>query len=175
MAEYPAHLIRTRYLFDGTEVTIRPIRPQDATMEQDFVRRLSDDARYNRFMTELRELPARKLRYFTEIDYDRHLALVALLDEGGAEREVGVARYVAPPEGTRCEFAVVVDDAYQGRGLAGVLMHALIDAARRAGFEVMEGIILASNYKMIKFARQLGFKVGHDPEDPESVRAVLTL
>jgi acetyltransferase len=175
MAEYPAHLIRKRYLFDGSPVTIRPIRPQDAPMEQDFVRHLSEDARYNRFMTELRELPAGKLRYFTEIDYDRHLAFVAVLEQNGVEREVGVARYVAPPEGRRCEFAVVVDDAYQGRGLAGMLMHALIDAARRSGFDVMEGIILGGNYKMIKFARQLGFTVHRDPEDPEAVRAVLQL
>ena len=78
MAEYPAELVRVRTLFDGSQVTIRPIRPEDAPMEQDFVRHLSPDSRYARFMGALKELPADKLKYLTDIDYEHHLALVAV-------------------------------------------------------------------------------------------------
>ena len=175
MAEYPAQLVRTRHLFDGTEVTIRPIRPQDATMEQDFVRGLSDDSRYNRFMGQLRELSPRKLQYMTAIDYDRHLALVGTVVRDGKEAEIGVARYVRNPDGEGCEFAIAVDDAWQGSGVAGILMAALIDAARERGLKAMEGFVLASNYKMLKFARQLGFAAHRDIGDCDTVHVVRPL
>ena len=169
MADYPAELVRTRHLFDGSEVLIRPIRPEDAPMEQDFVQHLSADSRYRRFMSTLMELPPGKLRYLTEIDYVRHLALVAIIQRDGHEVEIGVARYVAGPSGTDCEFAIAIDDEWQGSGVAGILMLTLIDAARARGMQRMEAFILASNDKMIKFARQLGFAVHRDPDDPGMV------
>jgi acetyltransferase len=155
---YPENLVRHRTLFDGTPVTIRPIRPEDSGMEQEFVRHLSDDSRYFRFMGSLRELPSQKLKFFTEIDYDRHMAFVATIERDGEEVEIGVARYVATENPQSCEFAITVDDAWQGSGVAGLLMISLEDAARVHGFRTMEGIVLASNHKMLKFARQLGFK-----------------
>ncbi|MCK7491256.1 MAG: hypothetical protein MZW92_05710 [Comamonadaceae bacterium] len=99
MADYPSHLARKRYLFDGTEVMIRPIRAEDAPLEQEFVRHLSDDSRYNRFMSELRELSPTKLKYFTQIDYDRHMAFVATVAHDGGELEIGVARYASGAAG----------------------------------------------------------------------------
>jgi acetyltransferase len=158
MADYPEHLVRECVLFDGTHATIRPIRAEDSGMEQDFVRHLSDDSRYFRFMVSLRELPSDKLKAFTEIDYDRHMAFVATIVEEGKEVEIGVARYKATGNARACEFAIAVDDAWQGSGVAGLLMIALENAARAHGFTTMEGIVLATNYKMLKFARQLGFR-----------------
>lgn len=175
MAEYPAHLVRTRRLYDGSEVTIRPIRPQDASMEQDFVGHLSEDSRYYRFMGHLRELPQRKLEYLTAIDYDRHMALVATVMRDGRELEIGVARYVVDPDGAGCEFAIAVDDAWQGSGAAGLLMAALMDAARARGLKTMEGFVLATNHKMLKFARQLGFTVQRHIGDADTVHIVRAL
>lgn len=175
MSDYPADLVRTRYLFDGSPVTIRPIRREDAPMEQDFVKHLSPDSRYKRFMSTFQELPPGKLKYLTEIDYVRHLALVAVVQRDGQDVEIGVARYVAAPSGNSCEFAVAVDDAWQGSGVAGILMLALIDAAKARGMESMEGIILASNHKMLKFARQLGFALHRDPDDSGMFIALRTL
>jgi GNAT superfamily N-acetyltransferase len=175
VSDYPVELIRTRYLFDGTPVTIRPIRREDAPMEQDFVRHLSADSRYKRFMSTFQELPPGKLRYMTEIDYVRHLALVAVVQQDGHDLEIGVSRYVANPTGNSCEFAVTVDDAWQGSGVAGILMLTLIDAAKARGMKSMEGIILAANDKMLKFARQLGFSLHRDAEDPGMVNAVRSL
>ncbi len=165
MSDYPAELVRTRYLFDGDPVVIRPIRREDAPMEQAFVQHLSPDSRYKRFMSSMKELSPGKLKYLTEIDYVRHLALVAIIQQDGADLEIGVARYVANPDGKTCEFAVAIDDAWQGSGVAGILMLSLIDAAKARGMQRMDGIILASNEKMLKFARQLGFKLRRDPED----------
>lgn len=175
MAEYPDQLVRHRVLSDGTPLTIRPIRADDAGMEQDFVRHLSDDSRYFRFMGSLRELPAKKLKFFTEIDYDRHMAFVATVMCEGREVEVGAARYVAVDAPGVCEFAITVDDVWQGKGVAGLLMLSLEDAARARGFRTMEGIVLAGNHKMLKFARQLGFRCWHAPGEPDIVHIELNL
>jgi acetyltransferase len=175
MAEYPQHLVRQRVLFDGTPVTIRPIRPEDSGMEQEFVRHLSDDSRYFRFMGSLRELPLKKLRFFTNIDYQRHMAFVATILQEGKELEIGAARYVATEESGSCEFAIVIDDAWQGSGVAGLLMISLEHAAREQGFKKMEGIVLAGNHKMLKFARQLGFKCSHVPGEADIVHLELQL
>lgn len=175
MAEYPERLVRHRVLFDGTPVTIRPIRPEDSGMEQEFVRHLSDDSRYFRFMGSLRELPSNKLKSFTEIDYDRHMAFVATITREGKELEIGVARYLAIETPGSCEFAVTVDDAWQGSGVAGLLMISLENAARERGFKTMEGIVLASNHKMLKFARQLGFRCYHHPGEADTVHVELRL
>jgi acetyltransferase len=175
MGKYPIELERERTLFDGRKVHIRPVRASDAAMEQDFVRHLSPDSRYARFMATLRELPPGKLKYLTDVDYEHHLALVATIEEGGQEIEVGSARYVLDPSGTNCEFAVTVDDAWQGSGVAGMLMFAIIDVARARGLKTMDGLVLASNHKMLKFARQLGFSQERVPDDPGTVRVFRSL
>jgi acetyltransferase len=175
MAEYPTQLIRQRVLRDGTPVTIRPIRPEDSGMEQEFVRHLSDDTRYFRFMGSLRELPSKKLRSFTEIDYRRHMAFVAVITQDGKELEIGVARYVATEDPANCEFAIVVDDAWQGSGVAGMLMYSLQRAACEQEFKTMDGIVLAENYKMLRFARQLGFKCRRVPGESDIVHVEVRL
>ena len=176
MADYPQHLVRHRVLFDGTPVTIRPIRAEDSGIEQEFVRHLSDDSRYFRFMGSLRELPSNKLKRFTQIDYDRHMAFVATIVLEGKEVEIGVARYVAVDDAAdRCEFAVTVDDAWQGKGVAGLLMISLEQAARAHGFKTMEGIVLAANRRMLKFARQLGCRCYHLPGEADTIHVELCL
>lgn len=175
MPEYPQHLVRQRVLFDGTPVTIRPIRPEDSGMEQEFVRHLSEDSRYFRFMGSMRELPPKKLKFFTDIDYARHMAFVATIMREGKELEIGVARYVATENPGSCEFAVTVNDAWQGTGVAALLMISLQAAAREHGFKKMEGIVLASNHKMLKFARRLGFKMHHEPGEADTVHIELQL
>jgi GNAT superfamily N-acetyltransferase len=175
MADYPEHLVHVRRLYDGTVATIRPVKPEDAALEQDFFQHLSQDSLYYRFMGHVRELPPGKAQYFTTIDYDRHMAFICTVQIEGNEAEIGGARYVVNPDGTSCEFAVEVNDAWQGRGVAGLLMAELIDAAKARGLKLMEGLVLASNHKMLKFARQLGFTLEHVPNDWEMIRAVLTL
>lgn len=172
---YPRELVRRHYLFDGREVLIRPIRPEDKDIEQDFVRGLSRESRYYRFMEQLNELSPRKLKYFTEIDYDRHMALIAVVPRDGEQAEVAVARYVAEPGSNACEFGIAVDDAWQGTGLAGILMADLMEAARQHGFRIMESTVLADNHKMLKFARQLGFRIQPEPGDLQTRRIVLDL
>ena len=145
-------------LLNGTTVTIRPIRTDDSGMEQEFIRHLSKESRYFRFMASIWELSPKKLKYFTEIDYDRHMAFVATIMREDKELEIGVARYVHTENPGSCEFGITVDDAWQGSGVAGLLMTSLEDTAREHGFKTMEGIVLPNNSKMLKFAQKRGFK-----------------
>ena len=162
----------TQHMVGGTAVTVRPIRPDDLSLEADFVRRMSTESRYKRFLVTVSELSDRKLHYFTEVDQLGHVALAAAVEREGKPAIVGVARYIVVPAGDSCEFAIAVDDAWQGSGLAGILMHALIDVARARGLPRMEGTVLTTNMRMLKFMRQLGFSQQRDPEDRDTVRVL---
>jgi acetyltransferase len=168
-------LPQARHVVDGTEVTLRPIRADDLPLEAEFVRHLSTETRYQRFLVTVSELSDRKLHYFTEVDQLRHVALVAVAEHDGRPAIAGVARYIVDPDGQGCEFAIVVADAWQGSGLAGILMQALIDVARSRGLVKMEGTVLATNARMLKFTRQLGFRQERDADDRETVRVVRRL
>jgi acetyltransferase len=162
-------------VIDGKVVTIRPIRHDDTPLEADFVRHLSDNSRYMRFMSTIRELPPGKLKYLVDVDQVRHVALVAIDEAGDKPVEVGVVRYIVDPAGKGCEFSVAIDDAWHHTGLAGILMSALIGVARSRGIPRMEGIVLAANASMLRFARQLGFTLEHDPDDRTTMRVVREL
>jgi acetyltransferase len=170
-----AALPRTVELLGDTPVTLRPIRADDAPLEADFVRRLSTESRYKRFMGTVRELPQAKLAYLTNVDSVHHVALAATVNRAGQEALVGVARYVVDAAGCACEFAVAVDDAWQGSGVAGILMQTLLEVARTRGLKRMEGSVLATNSRMLKFMRQLGFDLHHDPDDRHNVVVVRAL
>ncbi|NJD34824.1 MAG: GNAT family N-acetyltransferase [Betaproteobacteria bacterium] len=174
-AAHPPGPARQLTLFDGRQVSIRPIRPDDAGIEADFVRHLSAESRYERFMVSMNELSPAKLKYLTNVDYEHHMALVATETGADGEIEVGVARYIAAPGTTRCEFAIAVADAWQGSGLAGSLMALLMADARKKGLTEMEGFVLAANHKMLKLAQQLGFSVGRSADDWQTMHIVRKL
>ena len=166
---YPSHLVGQWQMSDGKNVTIRPIRPEDAKIEQDFIRQLSPQTKYFRFMQALHELTPQMLVRFTQIDYDREMALIGVCEENGEEVQVGVARYATNPDGKSCEFAIVISDEWHHRGLAVQLMQRLMDVARDRGLKVMEGEVMASNHEMLKLADKLGFKAKPSDEDSHLV------
>lgn len=171
IAPYPEELIARGHLGDGTALTIRPIEPEDARDESNFVRNLSAASRRMRFMGAMKELTPAMLAQFTQIDYGRDMALVAVLGDAGAHRQVGVARYFSNPDGTSCEFALVVSDDVQGRGIGTRLMKTLIKAARAAGLDLMEGEVLGENAPMLRLVSALGFRV-HEKGTGSDVRHV---
>jgi len=164
---YPRHLEQHEFLADGTPLIIRPIRPEDAESEQSFVRELSEEARHFRFLYALHELPPDMLARFTQLDYSREMALVAFTMEAGRPVQQGVARYVINPDGTSCEFAVVVSDKRQHQGIGTRLMKALIDAARDHRLTVMEGKVLANNRSMLQLMSELGFTTERSEDEPD--------
>lgn len=169
---YPVELVQRWTLRDGTRMVIRPIRPEDRQIEQDFVHNLSDESRYFRFFNALRDLSETVLTRFTQVDYDKKMALIAAICENGRETEIGVARYSTNPDGRSCEFAIAVVDAWQRRGIGSRLMHSLMDAARARGLGTMEGWVLSGNAGMQAMMDGLGFTIYADAGDP-SLRHVV--
>jgi acetyltransferase len=152
---YPAELEGEVALRDGTRVPLRPMRPEDVELETRFFAGLSARSRFQRFMQHLNELPPQMLARFTQLDYDRELALVAL--HGG--EFIAVGRYAPNPDGETAEFALVVGDAWQGKGLGRLLLERLREQARKAGYKALYGNILEANHEMLDLARRLGFTV----------------
>jgi len=173
---YPARLRRDWPLRGGGMYTVRPIHPDDAQMLQRLVQDLTPESRYFRFVSQFRELPPVMLSRFTLIDYDREMALVAVVKDrsvtaGGdtveTERIVGVSRYITNPDQSSCEFSLVVADDMSGNGLGSRLMESIIDVARDKGLSEVDGLVLANNGEMLKLMKKLGFSVKPYAEDPD--------
>jgi acetyltransferase len=172
---YPSYLVRSWKVPGHPLVTLRPIRPEDAEIEQAFVSGLSPESRYFRFMGTMRELTPQMLVRFTQIDYACEMAFVATVQQDARETEIGVCRYVANPDGKSCEFAVAIADGWHRRGLAHRMMKQLIEVARARGLRTMIGHILAENHGMLKLCAGLGFEFVAGADGPTVKRAVLAL
>ncbi|MET0070799.1 MAG: bifunctional acetate--CoA ligase family protein/GNAT family N-acetyltransferase [Candidatus Thiodiazotropha sp.] len=172
---YPVNLVNRTQLPNGTNIVIRPIRPEDADLEQNFTRQLSDEAKYFRFMSSIQELTPEMLTRFTQIDYHNEMALIAVTEEGDHEIELGVARYVTNPDRKSCEFALVVSDQWQRQGIGHKLMHQLMEVARDRGLEKMEGEVLSNNFKMLDLMKSLYFSITTSPDDSSIKQVVIDL
>jgi acetyltransferase len=172
---YPEELESRLALPGGESLLVRPIRPEDAAMEAEFVEALSPQARRLRFASSLRSLTPAMLARFTQIDYDREMALVALEAPRGGERIVAVCRYIRLPDERSCEFAIVVADPWQGRGLGRRMMQRLIEVARERGIARMVGYVMAGNPGMAAMCAHLGMRLAPQPGDAQTLVAVLDL
>ena len=149
------------------------MRPHDRDIELAFVSGLSPDTRYNRLLGGSISITPQYIERLVSVDFSRDMALAATAMLDG-ETLLGVARYVRNPEDEDAEFAIVVADAWQGRGIGRRLLAKLIDAARRHGVERLYGDILAMNRPMLDLVRKLGFELSRH-EDATLTRAVLDL
>lgn len=132
-------------LRSGTEVAVRPIRPDDGPRLRAAYDRLSPESRYRRFLAPKPHLSLSEVHYLVDADGANHLALVATLAEH-PNRIVGVARFIRLPDEPRvAEFAVVIGDPWQGEGLASALLERLVRAATAGGIEVLRATMLADN------------------------------
>ena len=172
---YPSYLVSEWQLDDLTSLIIRPIRPEDVKFEQDFVRSLSEKSKYFRFMGAMQEMTPDMLKRTTQIDYDREMALVAVIQKDSVDIIIAIARYVTNPDFKSCEFALVVADEWQNKGIGKHLMQCLINAAKTKNLKIMEGAILAANSGMLALVKNLGFKITANPLDPTLELAVKIL
>ncbi|MDZ4153073.1 GNAT family N-acetyltransferase, partial [Methylicorpusculum sp.] len=172
---YPHELIQYYQLPTGANICIRPVRPEDADMEKDFVHRLSERTKYFRFMQALQELTPEMVVRFTQIDYDREIAFIAVTEEKGKPKELGVGRYMTNPDGHSVEFALVVSDDCHGMGIGTRLMKTLMQTAKYKGLSFFEGEVLAINKPMLSLVKKLGFTIEPVPGDKEVVRVVKDL
>lgn len=154
---YPSYLISSWQLPNGTPITIRPIRPEDAELEQVLFTHLSQQSKYFRFMDHLQELTPQMLIRFTQIDYDHEMSLIAVYKEGDKEIAIGVAHYITNPDMESCEFGIMIADEWHNQGIGSQLMTCLFQIAKEKGLKTMKGMVLADNTDMLKLATYLGF------------------
>lgn len=159
-------------LDDGKKVTLRHIAPGDAIIEQAFVRKLSVQSRYLRFHGSIKELNKKDLETMTNPDPLNAEALIILYKGEINEEEIGVARFIIDSDGKSCEFAIVVADEWQKRGLGTKLMKALISHAQSRGIKRIQGSVLNDNPGMLRFVKGFGFEETTDPDDSSVVLVV---
>jgi acetyltransferase len=155
---YPNQHTTSWKLADGTEITIRAIRPEDEPLIEAHHGTLSEQSIRRRFFSMVKSLSRDSMIRLCHVDYAREMALVAEgKNEEGQRSILGVSRYYMNPQSRSAEFAVVVSDAYQGQGLGQYLMERLIAVARERGVKQLVGSVLRDNLAMLTLARQLGF------------------
>ena len=154
---YPAHLVQ-RLPWQGRELTIRPIRPEDEPQHLAFLEQLSPEDIRMRVFYSRRSLPRSELARLVQIDYEREMAFVAtMVGEGGVEQTLGAARAACDPDNESAEFGVVVRSDLKGQGLGGRLMRTLIEYLRQRGTRQLVGEVLGENRAMLGLCRHLGF------------------
>ena len=161
--EQEMHLI----LDDVGELFVRPIRPEDAPLLRELFAELSPQSVYFRFFSPLKTFPPNMLARFTQIDYDRQIALVAVRESGSDEKMLGVARIITERNPKHAEFAVVVGDSSHGKGIGAALLGHCLLIARDRGIEKIWGVALPDNTGMLALGRKLGFTVKRSPETNE--------
>lgn len=159
----PRHYAINEILRDGTSIHIRAIRPDDKVRLFEHFAGLSPQSRYQRFFGTKRGLTRDELKNLTELDFDTHVGLVAVLHDGVEERIIGVGRYIASAP-NRAEVAFAVLDEYQGRGIGTLLLEHLARIARAADITEFEADVLGSNRRMLEVLGESGLKVKRSME-----------
>ena len=154
---YPTRYVTPWKLSDGTEILLRPIRPEDEPMEAEMLATLSPETLRGRFFEENLAITHEMLVRFTNIDYDREMAIVAELTRGKKKRMIGVGRLMAEADRGCGEFAVVVHDDFQGKGLGYKLTDVIIGIAQEKGLREITGYVDAGNTRMLQVVEELGF------------------
>ena len=168
---YPEGLDETVTLRDGTEVLLRPIRPEDEASHIEFIASLSPEDSHFRFFHYVRSMPRTQLARLTQVDYDREMAFVATRPSprGGTET-IGVVRTVADPANESAELSIVVRSDLKRRGLGAHLLRKAIAYCRSRGTKQLSGDVLAGNSSMLELARRFaGFSLS-DPDQEGIVR-----
>ncbi len=174
-SQYPTELIDVWRSRSGTRITQRPVLPQDASLLGELVTRLSANSRRNRFHGAVNQLSSARLDQMSCVDFEQHLAFVMTTFFEGREQIIADARYFIDDGGRSAEFAVVVDDQWQGCGLGQHAMHTLINAATAAGIRWLRGDVLARNQPMLALLRRCKFCCTPDWADDDMVHAETVL
>ena len=165
---YPDECEAHTTLKTGFEIFIRPIRPEDAPLLVELFESLSQQSVYFRFFGPLKILPHSMLSRFTQIDYDREIALVALYGTEPNEKMLGVARVITDVyKHHQAEFSVVVGDPWHGKGIGAELLKRCLLISKERGIENVRGMVLPENTQMLALGKKLGFTAKRVPREDE--------
>lgn len=159
LSPYPEHYVTRERLKDGSKITLRPIKPEDEPKWLEMLRACSQESIRMRFFSLISDFTHEMAVRYCVNDYDRELALVAEMEEEGGEIFVGIARLEADPDHTSAEYAVIVPDGYQGRGIGGLLTRRCMEIAKDWGVRQVIAITLPDNHSMVSIFRLHGFRI----------------
>ncbi len=175
ISPYPRELNREWTMRDGTEVLIRPIKPEDEPMERELFNRISRQTEYFRFFGHLGKVTHDMLTRFTQIDYDREIALIAKVNENGEDVMAGVVRLVADVNNESAEFAILVEDRYQGKGLGNKFMDVIMEIAEQRKISKVYATVLNANTVMLHMFRKRGFTIRYDDDESSYAEKILNV
>ncbi len=173
ISPYPTRYITPYTLSNGTEVILRPIRPEDEPLEHEMLATLSQDTVRGRFFQSIKDISHAVLTRFCNIDYDREMAIVAELRERGVRKVIAVGRIIIESDFRSGEFALLVHDDYQNMGLGYKLLDMMIGIGLEKRLETIYGIVLPDNYRMLHICRNAGFSISRLPDGLMRVELVL--
>ena len=156
---YPSRYVMPCRLPDGTEILLRPIRPEDEPLEHELLTSLSERTLKERFFSVISDITHEMLIRFCNIDYDKEMAIVAEVKDGEKRRIVGIGRLIIEPDLKSGQFAVLVHDDFQGKSLGYMLIDMMIGIAQEKELEEIYGIVLTENDRMLQVCRKLGFEL----------------
>jgi len=158
--EYPEQYQKIIRLDNGTGIFLRPIKPEDEVLIVDLFNSLSKETVHLKFFSGLKYMPPKQLEKLTHIDYDKQMAIVALIGKGEAGRIVAVGRYtLIDDEPGAAEFAIVVQDAQQARGIGTEVLYHLAHVAKLQDVQVIVGYIMNENSRMFSVLKRSGLKM----------------
>jgi acetyltransferase len=166
---YPGRYQKSITAKNGKKVRLRPIRPEDEPMELEMVNRLSKESLYYRFFGYVPRMTHEMMTRFTQIDYDREMAIIALVDKPNGEEMIGVVRIIADPWGEAAEYAILVADEWQGQGLGSQMTDYIIEIAKDMELQRLYASVMASNKGMISLFERKGFTVEREDFDTYKV------
>jgi acetyltransferase len=164
ISPYPEELESHETVKGNIRIFIRPVKPEDAPLFTDLFKILSPTSIYYRFFAPIKALKPEMLARFTQIDYDREIAMVAIQENENQEKLLGVARIIGDSDGKQGEFAVVVGDPWHGIGIGAVLLQKCLDIAKKRGYESIMGCVLRENKNMLALGKKLGFRIEKHPD-----------
>ena len=170
---YPTRLVMNWTLADGTEVLLRPIKPEDEPLKFELLTSVSEDTLKGRFFQKITNITHEMLLRLCNIDYDREIAIVAEIKKDQKKKLIGTGTLIIDPNFETGEFAILVHDDFQGKGLGYKLLDTIIGIAQEKGLERFFGLVLSGNKKMINLTRKLGFTVEDLPDGLSRVEFLL--
>jgi RimJ/RimL family protein N-acetyltransferase len=153
---YPEELEKRTTLRDGTDLLVRPIRPDDETMIKGMFYSFSEQTKYLRYHGTLKSMPHNRLQVFCNVDYDTEMALVVVRGLRGREEIIAVGRYMTSPGKRSAEMAFVVSDDWQRKNIGTHLFHRLVEIGSQAGIQEFNADVLPENSGMLKIFHRSG-------------------
>jgi acetyltransferase len=173
ISPYPTRYITHWQLGDGTDVLLRPVRPEDEPLEHEMLTTLSKKTLKERFFQPITQITHEMHVRMCNIDYEREMAIVAEIKEGNRKRIIGTGRLIIEPDLKKAEFAVLVHDEFQGKGLGYKLVDTVIGIGHEKGVEEVYGLVLSENTGMLQMCRKLGCSI--EPLEDDITKVTLNL